>query len=157
MKVKDLMTPHPTTVDREALLQTAMEVMIEHGIRHLPVVDAGGGRLLGMLTDRDVRSAAIAPAIAEYLSAEQRRRLRPVTEALGTLRVGDVMTWDVVTIAPDAPIAQAAAVMFEARFGSLPVVDGGKLVGIVTERDVLKALAATLPSVRGIDPDTFLW
>jgi CBS domain-containing protein len=47
--------------------------------------------------------------------------------------------------------------MFEARIGCLPVVEGQRLIGIVTERDVLKALAATLPSVRGIDPDNFLW
>jgi CBS domain-containing protein len=47
--------------------------------------------------------------------------------------------------------------MFEGRFGSLPVMDKDELVGIVTERDVLRALAQTLPSVRGLDPDTYLW
>jgi CBS domain-containing protein len=47
--------------------------------------------------------------------------------------------------------------MFEGRFGCLPVIEAGRLVGIVTERDVLKALAATLPAVRGMDPDNYLW
>ena len=67
------------------------------------------------------------------------------------------MTWQVVTIGPQAPMAQAAAVMANFRVGSLPVVEGGRLVGIVTEHDVLKALAATLPCIRGADPDTYLW
>jgi CBS domain-containing protein len=62
-----------------------------------------------------------------------------------TMRVKDVMTWDAVTTEPGALLAQAAALMFEGRFGSLPVMEKGKLVGIVTERDVLKALAQTLP------------
>ena len=62
-----------------------------------------------------------------------------------------------MTTDPEAPLAQAAAVMFEQRVGSLAVVKNGRLVGIVTERDVLRALALTLPSVRGVDPDTYLW
>jgi len=62
-----------------------------------------------------------------------------------------------VQTGPDAPLAQAAAIMVEGRFSSLPVVDGNRLVGIVTERDALKALARTLPAVKGMDPDTFLW
>ena len=67
------------------------------------------------------------------------------------------MTWDAVTLPPDAPVAQAAALMLEGRFGCLPVIEQGRLVGIVTELDVLRALAVTLPTVRGADPDTFLW
>jgi len=67
------------------------------------------------------------------------------------------MTWQVVTVGPQAPVAQAAAIMANVRIGSLPVVEGTRLVGIVTEHDVLKALAATLPCVKGADPDTYLW
>jgi acetoin utilization protein AcuB len=125
-------------------------------VRHLPVVD-DGGKLVGMISDRDVRDAVFAPAFAERLSSVARRRLRGLTETVENLRVKDVMTWDAVTTDPDAQLAQAAAVMFEGRFGSLPVMEQGKLVGIVTERDVLKALAQTLAPVRGIDPDTYLW
>jgi acetoin utilization protein AcuB len=155
MRVKDVMAKHPITIEPETPLRKATAVMMERGVRHLPVVD-GGGQLIGMITDRDVRSALFAPMIHEYLSASGRRRLRAVDEALEGLRVKDVMTWGVVTIDAEAPIAHAAAVMFEGRFGSLAVVTKGTLVGIVTERDALKALAATLPSVRGIDPDTYL-
>jgi acetoin utilization protein AcuB len=156
MKVRELMTKNPIAIDPDAPISTAMAVMTERGIRHLPVVDSDG-RLVGMISDRDVRGAIFAPAVSEYLSARARHRLRAVSDTLEALRVKDVMTWDAVTIGADAPAAQAAAIMFEGRFGCLPVVADGKLLGIVTERDLLKALAATLPSVRGIDPDTYLW
>jgi CBS domain-containing protein len=156
VSVREVMSRAPITVDPDAPIATARATMQEKEIRHLPVVD-DSGRLLGMVSDGDLRSAAFAPGFEEYLSAEGRRRLRSLGESLENLRVRDVMTWDAVTIASGAPLAQAAALMFERRIRSLPVVDSGRLVGIVTERDVLKALAATLPAVRGVDPDTFLW
>lgn len=155
-RVKDVMTRSPYTVDPEAPIETATAVMRDRGVRHLPVV-SDAGKLVGMISDRDVRDAVFAPAFAERLSAVARRRLRGLTETVENLRVKDVMTWDAVTTEQDALLAQAAAVMFEGRFGSLPVMEKGKLVGIVTEHDVLKALARTLVPVRGIDPDTYLW
>ena len=156
MTVKDAMTKSPITIDPDAPLGTALATMTERQVRHLPVVD-DQGRLVGVITDRDLRNAAFAPALAEYLSRGAQRRLRGVIQSFEELRVRDAMTWGVVTTSPEAPLAQAAAIMAEGRFGSLPVVEGGKLVGIVTERDVLKALATTLPAVRGLDPDTYLW
>jgi acetoin utilization protein AcuB len=155
-RVKDVMTRKPYTIDPDAPIETASAVMRDRGVRHLPVVD-DTGRLMGMISDRDVRDAVFAPAFAERLSASARRRLRTVAVTLETLKVKDVMTWDTMTTEPDTLLAQAAAVMFEGRVGSLAVVQKGQLVGIVTERDVLKALARTLPSVRGVDPDTYLW
>jgi CBS domain-containing protein len=150
------MTKAPITIDPEASLETAAAVMREREIRHLPVVD-DKGRLIGMITDRDLRGAVLAPVLAEHLSASAQRRLRGLSAAFGSLRVRQAMTWDDVTIGPEASITQAAALMFEGRFGCLPVVERGQLIGIVTERDVLKALAGTLPAVRGIDPDNYLW
>jgi CBS domain-containing protein len=150
------MSRNPITIDPQAPLGTALAVMRERQIRHLPVVD-DVGRFIGMLTDRDIRGVVLAPVVAEYVSPETAGRLRTLETALEVVLVRDVMTWDALTIEPDAPLARAAAIMFEARAGSLGVVEGGRLVGIVTERDVLKALAATLPAVRGLDPDTYLW
>lgn len=155
-RVKDVMTRAPFTIDPEAPVETATAVMRERGVRHLPVVD-DTGKLTGMVSDRDVRDAVFAPAFAERLPASARRRLRSVAATLESLKVKDVMTWGGMTIEPDTLLAQAAAVMFEGRIGSLAVVQKGRLVGIVTERDVLRALALTLPSVRGVDPDTYLW
>jgi len=156
LQVKDAMTRDPFTIDPEAPVATAVEVMRERGLRHLPVIDEAG-RLVGMLSDSDLRCAMFAPALAEHLSASARRRLRGLSEAFENLRVKDVMSWDALTIGPEALLAQAAAIMYEAHVGSLPVVENGRLVAIVTERDVLKMLARTLRPVRGIDPDTYLW
>jgi len=156
LRVKDVMTRQPLTIDPEAPIATAAAVMRQKEIRHLPVVD-DGERLLGMVSDRDLRSAAVAPALAEYLSRSARRHLRGIGEALDRLRVRDAMTWGVVTTSPATTLAHAAAVMLERRIGSLPVCEEGKLVAILTERDALKALLADIPSVRGLDDGGFLW
>jgi acetoin utilization protein AcuB len=156
MLVRDVMTKVPMTIDPEAPVETAVAVMRERRMRHLPVVDAAG-RLIGIVTDRDLRSAMFGSALVEHLPAEHGGRLRALTATLNDVRVSHVMTWRVVTIGPQAPVAQAAAMMANFRVGSLPVVEAGQLVGIVTEHDVLKALATTLPCIRGADPDTYLW
>jgi acetoin utilization protein AcuB len=96
-------------------------MMDEHRIRHLPVV--AGGRLVGVLSDRDVRSA--------------------VAESTGTV-AGRIMTADPVTVTPQTRIEHAARVMLDARFGSLPVLDGSALVGIVTYTDLLRAFVRVI-------------
>lgn len=155
MKVKDVMTRDPLTIDPEAPLGAAMDVMRTKQIRHLPVVD-DSGQLMGIITDRDLRQATFAPAIAEQLSLRAQRRLRGLGQAMEDLRVQEAMTWVVATTHPEATLAHAALVMFERRVGSLPVVRDGKLVGILTERDLLKALAKGSPAVH-YDPEGFLW
>jgi acetoin utilization protein AcuB len=154
--VRDVMFKQPITIDPEAPLATAIAVMQEKEIRHLPVVDHIG-RLAGIITDRDLRSAALAPALAEFLPVGLRRAVEGAAEVLQELRVKDAMTWGVVTTRPDASVAEAGAVMFERRIGSLPVCENGKLVGIVTERDIFKALMMTIKPVRGADPDNYFW
>jgi acetoin utilization protein AcuB len=154
MKVKDVMSKDPVTIDPAAPLGTAIAVMRSKEIRHLPVVDAG--ELVGIITDRDLRHAAFAPALGEHLSVRANRRLRAVAENLEDLHIKDAMTWNVTTTHPDTPLLHAALVMFERRVGSLPVVDNGRLVGIVTERDMLKALVSER-SLREFDPEGFLW
>jgi CBS domain-containing protein len=139
------MSPNPITVGSEVPTRAAAEQMRIHGIRHLPVVD-DGGHVLGMLTDRDLRHAAFIPALADHFAWETRR--------LKSLRVRDVMTWAAVTTTSEAPLANAGFIMFQRRIGSLPVVDDGKLVGILTETDVLKALCKTHPETAAFD---FLW
>jgi acetoin utilization protein AcuB len=139
MKVKDVMTRDPISIEPEAPVGTALDVMRTKHVRHLPVVDEAGV-LVGIVTDRDLRHAAFAPAVQEYLSVRAHRRVRQLGETLENLRVRDVMTWVVVTTGPEAPLLSAALVMLESRVGSLPVLEGGRLVGVLTEQDVLKAL-----------------
>jgi len=153
--VAEAMRRRPITIDPDAPLGTALAVMVERSVRHLPVVD-DDGRLIGMLTDRDIRSAVIAPALAERLPARWRGRANALQRCGEALRVRDAMTWDCVTTRPDASLAQAAARMLDGRFGCLPVVDDGCLVGMLTERDVLRALAERLPAIRG-DADDYFW
>ena len=139
MKVRDVMTKQPITIGPEAAVGTALDIMQSKHIRHLPVLD-GAGVLVGVITDRDLRHAAFAPAMQEYLSVSEHRRARQLSEALGNLQVRDVMTWAVITTGPEAPLMYAALIMFESRVGSLPVLEGTQLVGLLTEQDVLKAL-----------------
>jgi acetoin utilization protein AcuB len=155
MQVKDVMTRNPITIDPEAPLATAMAVMKKEGIRHLPVTD-DTGRLFGIITDRDLRSAAFAPALIEHLSVGSQRRARGVAQALEELRVRDAMTWDVVTTHPDVALGHAAGGLFFRRFGSLPVLDGTKLVGVLTERDLLRAVTILAPEPP-VDVEGFLW
>jgi CBS domain-containing protein len=147
MDVKDIMTRNPISIEPNAPLGTAIAVMVDRKIRHLPVVDEQGA-VIGMITDRDLRSAALAPALEEYLSETARRRLRGIATTLENLRVKDAMTANAITATPDMPVTQAAALMLEARVGSLPVIEHGKLVGIVTDRDAVKALAITVPALK---------
>ncbi len=155
MRVEDLMTRDPYTIDPEAPLGTAVDVMRIKEIRHLPVVDESG-ELVGIITDRDLRQAVFAPAITEHLSLRAQRRLRGIGQALEDLKVKDAMTWVVVTTHPQARVEHAALLMFERRVGCLPVVESGKLVGILTERDLLKALIQEYPEARVV-PESFLW
>lgn len=146
MKVADAMTSHPTVVDLDAPVRVAADLMRSKAIRHLPVVD-GDGHVRGILTDRDLRHAAFLPALAEQSGLAPHRVKAP--------RVRDVMTWSVVTTRADVPLVQAALTMFQRRIGSLPVVEDGRIVGILTERDVIAALRKD----RGIgdEAERFLW
>ena len=103
-------------------------------IRHLPVLDEDG-KLCGIVSQRDMFRGALAQALG-YGTAAQGK-------VLAMLRVKEVMTTEVVTIPPDAALAEAARTMLERKIGCLPVLDGGRrLVGILTESDFV-ALAAS--------------
>jgi acetoin utilization protein AcuB len=154
MDVKDVMSRNPFTIDPEAPVGTAIAIMTEQKIRHLPVVDEQGV-VIGIVTDRDLRSAALAPALEEHLSQEARRRLRGIGAALDDLRVKHAMTWHPITARPDMALTQAAALMLERNVGSLPVVDDATLIGILTERDALRALAGQVPALKPLP--TALW
>lgn len=136
IRVADRMTRSVSVIRSDALVHGAAEMMRTRRIRHLPVVD-GDDRLVGIVTDRDVRQAIFDPAIRE--------RLGGVADALGALRVRDVMTWGVVTVRPTTEIREAARLMHERKIGALPVMSpDGRVVGILTESDVLRTFREVL-------------
>jgi CBS domain-containing protein len=130
VSVKEWMTQPVTTIGADAPVRQAAELMKTRQIRHLPVVE-NDGCLIGIVTDRDLRQMIFDPAIQE--------RLGDVVEALGALTVREIMTWAVITVQPGSGLRQAARLMREQKVGALPVVEAGRIVGMLTERDLLRA------------------
>lgn len=128
--VKDWMTPDPITIDPTTTLPEANRLMKECGIRRLPVVEHG--RLVGIVTLGDIREAS--PSTATSLSIYELNYL------LSRLTVGELMTRDPISITPETSIEAAARLMLEHKIGSLPVVDGTRVVGIITESDIFRLL-----------------
>ena len=136
--VRDWMTENLVTLSPEASVAEALTLCRERRIRHIPILEEG--RLVGIVSDRDLRDAS--PALGE---PERARTLQEI-------RVADVMTREVITVDPQDSIENAAQQMYELKIESLPVVtegavaDGGpmvaeeKVLGIVTSSDVMRAL-----------------
>ena len=133
MRVRDLMTAKPITVDPETPMLEARERMLRERIRHLVVIDEA--RVVGIITDRDVRLNLPSPATS--LSVWEINYLLP------GVTVGGVMTTSVIVVDPDRPIAEAARIMMDHKIGALPVVEEGRLVGIITESDFVRAMAGS--------------
>lgn len=134
MLVREWMTPVPITVAPATPVSEAREQMQRKRIRHLLVM--AGERLAGIITDRDIRLNLPSPATS--LSIWE------INYLLTKLTVEQVMTRSVITIAPDRPVVGAVRVMLERKIGALPVIEGRRLVGIITETDLLRAFAEVL-------------
>jgi CBS domain-containing protein len=117
--------------------------MAKERIRHLPVTGPGGV-LAGIVTDRDIRLNL--PSRATSLSAQE------ITHLLLKLTVGEIMTRSVITIGPDSPAREGARLMLDHQIGALPVLDDGRLVGIVTETDIVRAFVRVTAPARGFKP-----
>ena len=128
MQVKELMTVDVVTVGRNDELSVADDIMKMKRVRHLPVLEEG--RLVGVLSQRDLFLAALSTAMGFGQKASQ--------EFLKTVPVKEVMTGDLITIAPSDDDTTAAHLMTDHKIGCLPVVDGGKLVGLLTESDFVQ-------------------
>jgi acetoin utilization protein AcuB len=128
MRVRELMSARVTSLRQDDTLDIADGVMCMGRIRHLPVVD--GGTVVGVVSQRDLFRSALGTALAFGIRGPQ--------ELMRSLDVRDVMSAPAVTIAPDASVQDASRTMTEKRIGCLPVVEKGKLVGILTETDILR-------------------
>lgn len=127
MLVRQRMTSNPFTTTRSASVPEAREMMRSRGVRHLPVVD--GRRVVGVISENDIDAAL--PSKATTLSVQE------ATYLVSRLTVDKVMSHPVLTISPDALLEEAAVVMRDRKIEMLPVVQGDRLVGVITESDIL--------------------
>lgn len=145
------MTKRVYTLKPENGLVDAIKMFKRKKITGAPVLE--GGRLVGIITEKDILSVMSIPSLPEPVSPPpfdfveamlemkvNEWEIEKELEKIKTGRVKDVMTRDVVVISPDDDVADAVSLMSERRVNRLPVIDDGKLVGIVTRQDLLKAL-----------------
>jgi acetoin utilization protein AcuB len=131
MRVSKWMTPNPTTLEPSDSIAKAIDLMKEKKIRRIPITSAG--RLVGIVSDRDLKD--VSPSRATTLDIWE------LHYVLDKLKLGDIMTRKPWIVSPEMPIEKAALMMMEKKVEGLPVVDAkGKLVGILTEGDVFRAL-----------------
>jgi CBS domain-containing membrane protein len=139
LRVRDLMTPDVRVVRPDDSIDTLRELMQEKGIRHVPVVDEEG-MLVGLVSERDVlrRAAGLEGDVPLSVS-------RDLSSAV---KVSELMTWDPETVESDEAAAAAAAVMLDNKYGCLPVIEQGTLVGILTEADFVRFVADAENTIR---------
>lgn len=137
MLVRGRMTTEVVTVTPETTIAEALRITRGNRIRHLPVVE--DGRLAGVVSDRDLRLALPPIWAAEHAALQQ---------ALEERTVAEVMTPEVIAVAPDTVIEEAGKLMAANHIGCLPVLDGDTLVGIITETDVLLAFVQVFGADR---------
>ena len=130
------MTPNPATLSPEESLMEALQMMRLRKIRRVPVVSAAG-KLVGLLTEGDLKRAepsTLSDTQEEFIAVME-----------GT-QVNRIMIENLVTTSPDTPLIDAARTLFRNKYGALPVLDGEKLVGILTDHDLIGALVKVIES-----------
>jgi acetoin utilization protein AcuB len=133
MQVRDLMSRGVVTVGPSDSCQEAVARMHQARVRHLPVVNREGG-LVGVVTDRDLRHHLFSPRVFKELGATSLDIL------LKAVPVAEIMSTPVVSVDADEELGEAARAMLEDKVGSLPVVERGRVVGILTETDLLRQI-----------------
>jgi acetoin utilization protein AcuB len=140
MLVKGWMTSDVMTIDEDTSMMKASQIMKENNVRRLPVMHKG--KLVGMVTDRDIKEAS--PSKATTLDVHELYYL------LSELKVKDIMSKNIITIGPEDTVEKAAVIMLEHRISGLPVInEKGKLVGIITQGDIFKVLVSLTGVYRG--------
>jgi acetoin utilization protein AcuB len=130
MFVFDWMTRKVFTITPDSSVSDAVKLMKEKKIKHIPVVK--DERLKGIISDRDIRE--FSPSKATAIDVYELHYL------LATTKVKELMKTGVITTMPDTPVEEAAKLMYDNYIGSLPVIEGNKLVGIISDRDIFRVL-----------------
>ncbi len=130
--VEDVMSTDVFTLERNDKLSIADDVMKQKRIRHIPILDSDG-QLSGIITQRDLFRGILLRSLGFGSRAEEKM--------LESYSVKDAMKEDLITTTPDTPIADAARLMLSNKIGCLPVLDGERLVGLISEADFVKQFA----------------
>jgi acetoin utilization protein AcuB len=133
------MTKKLITIDEDTPIIKAFRIMKDNNIRRLPVLKHE--QLAGVITDRDLKEAT--PSKATSLDVHE------IYSLLSEVKVKDIMSKDLLTIGPDESIEKAAMLMLNRKISGLPVVEGGNLVGVITQTDIFKALVDISGLTRG--------
>ncbi|RMD48514.1 MAG: CBS domain-containing protein [Candidatus Thermofonsia bacterium] len=141
LTVKDIMTLSPVYVSSDTTLNEIIGIMKTHGYRQLPVVD--NGKLVGIVTDRDVRLVMNSPIVLHDHQED--------IKLLNTVTAESCMTPNPITVTPDTPAYRAAEMLSIYKFGALPVLENDELVGIVTVTDYLDYFTSQEPK-NIVDP-----
>jgi acetoin utilization protein AcuB len=128
MRVSQIMSQKVVTIPPDQRVGQALKLMQKHQIRHLPVVE--GKRMLGWITSRDLREVLLASMLEE-------------------IKVGDVMVQAPITVSPETKVEEAARLIHENRIGGMPVMEGDKLVGVITLLDLISAFISMLGLLTG--------
>jgi acetoin utilization protein AcuB len=136
VKITEIMTRNVVTLSPDQTLREAIELLRARHIRHLPVVEEDS-RLVGIVTDRDVKQAT--PSLHSGVDRAEYERI------LAETSIAQVMTREPITITPATPLRTAVMIFIDNKVGAVPVVDEGRLIGIVSEIDLLRVLLDTMP------------
>lgn len=146
MRARDVMQRDVQTVSPEATVREVAEKLAQAAYTGLPVVDEQG-KLVGIVTEADLlmqlkplELPKMFPFLGGVVYLESPRRFEEQLRKATATLVRDVMTKDVVTVTEDTPLQELASIMVEKRINRLPVVDNGRLVGIVTRDDIIRAV-----------------
>lgn len=133
MRVRELMNRNLVTIAESSSCREAIARMHRARVRHLPVL-SDGGALVGVVTDRDLRHYLFRPDVCKDIGATS------IEVLLKAVTVDEIMSAPVLTVDAADEVTDAARMMLEDKVGSLPVTEGGRLVGIITETDLLREI-----------------
>jgi CBS domain-containing protein len=146
LKAIDIMTPETVTLHPDTDIRTAAALLIEKKINGAPVVDASG-KLLGVLCQSDlvaqhkqVKLPSVFALLDGFIALTSRDEFQREIQKIAAAKVADAMTAHPKTVSPQTPIDEIATIMVNEKLYTLPVVDGGKLVGVVGKEDILRTL-----------------
>jgi acetoin utilization protein AcuB len=141
IQVAAIMSPSPVTISADQSVGSALDVLIKHNIRELPVVESG--QLVGIVTNRDLRQ--VSPSYPLFRDQEEIRYYSQ------QIKVASAMTPDPMSVDPETTVVEAANLLLGYRINSLPVVHEGKLVGIVSVTDILRLFIQQNGGKVGLD------